>query len=237
MKILGIDTSSNTCSVAISCRDNILASNYSKEPAMQVENLLPMIQRTMIQAQVTFKGIDYLAITQGPGSFTGIRIGLAAALGITISSTIIPIVVSNFAVLKFLACQQVKGVEVIFIIINAYKDKLYLQKFDLKENVPSLPQLLSIVEVVNIISKTQSLLACAGSGVKIICKFLTEIPQNHIYLPRFAVHDARPICKLAYQLLSQQKQTIAARQEDKVKNRNTYIKTLVPLYIKLPNVK
>lgn len=226
MKILGICTSNNSCSVAISNHSNVLAANYNVEPAMQAQYLVCMIKKTMMQAKVTFEDIDYLAVTQGPGSFTGIRVGLAAALGIITVSKIVPIVISDFEVLKFLIKQQIKGVNIAFTIINAYRNKVYLQKFDFNSSSSFQAVLIDATEAVNLILNTKSLSGCAGNATKMIYELLvtttTTIPNNIFFLPRFTYYDARPVCRLAYQLLA---------------SKQSYSTELSPLYVCNRNFK
>ncbi|KJV55058.1 tRNA threonylcarbamoyl adenosine modification protein YeaZ [Orientia chuto str. Dubai] len=225
MKILGICTSNNRCSVAISENNNILAANYNVEPAMQAQHLVPMIQETIKQVKITFEDINYLAVTQGPGSFTGIRVGLAAALGITMASKIVPIVISDFEVLKFLIKQQIKGLNMAFAAIKAYRNKIYLQKFDFNSNTQFQAILTDTAEAVNLILNTKSLSACAGNATKMIYELLaatTTIPNNVFFLPRFVNYDAKPVCRLAYQLLV---------------SKQSYSTELIPLYIHNQNFK
>lgn len=91
MKILAFDTANNTASVALSDNDNILAYAEELRPSMQAENLMPMIEQVMKAAQCSYDELDYLAVTNGPGSFTGIRIGLAVAKGILFAKRILKV--------------------------------------------------------------------------------------------------------------------------------------------------
>ena len=81
-RILAFDVSNNSCSVAISAGQEILAYREDLRPSMQAEILILLIERALQSINYDYKDIDYLALTNGPGSFTGIRIGLATAEGI-----------------------------------------------------------------------------------------------------------------------------------------------------------
>lgn len=86
MKILGIDCSAGPASVALLEFDekvNILASSFKNEGLTHSQTLVPMIDEVLKAAQADLSSIDYFAINAGPGSFTGVRIGVAALKGLT----------------------------------------------------------------------------------------------------------------------------------------------------------
>lgn len=76
MNILGIDTSSKKANVCIKT-NNITLDKWIENEITHSEKLLPLIDNTFKEANITINDIDYLACTTGPGSFTGIRIGLS----------------------------------------------------------------------------------------------------------------------------------------------------------------
>ena len=73
-RILAFDVSNNNCSVAISAGQEILAYEEDLRPSMQAEILILLIERALQSINYDYQDIDYLALTNGPGSFTGIRI-------------------------------------------------------------------------------------------------------------------------------------------------------------------
>lgn len=82
MKILGVDSSATAASAAVYCDGKILSQNYSNTGLTHSQTLLPMIENTLYTAGISVKDIDLLAVSNGPGSFTGVRIGVAAVKGI-----------------------------------------------------------------------------------------------------------------------------------------------------------
>ncbi len=85
MIILGIDSSSISCSVGVWNTNkvpSIMTGSFKNNGLTHSQTLLPMISEVLTQAEVTAKDIDLIAITQGPGSFTGLRIGMATAKGL-----------------------------------------------------------------------------------------------------------------------------------------------------------
>lgn len=86
MHILAFDTSLDGSCVALSRDDKVIGSAVHPIVKGQADQLLPSIEEILQAANLTFKDIDLFAVTTGPGSFTGIRIGLAAAQGFRIST-------------------------------------------------------------------------------------------------------------------------------------------------------
>ena len=78
MKILSIDTSSSNCATAILEDDNIIDENSLNNGKTHSENLVPLIKELLDRNNLELKDIDLIAVSVGPGSFTGIRIGIAS---------------------------------------------------------------------------------------------------------------------------------------------------------------
>jgi len=93
MKILVCDTSNSTCCAGIYEDDKELAYELSLEKKTHSEVFMPLVMRVVEKAGVTLSDIDVLASTIGPGSYTGIRIGLSAVKGMAFAmgSNVIPV--------------------------------------------------------------------------------------------------------------------------------------------------
>lgn len=80
--ILGIDSSTGACSIAV-CRGGVVLAHLREEMTRgQSERLAPMAETGLAAAGLGFPDLDAIAVTRGPGSFTGLRIGLAFARGL-----------------------------------------------------------------------------------------------------------------------------------------------------------
>lgn len=84
-RLLGIDTAAGTCSVALWTDGAILARSEEIERG-HAERLMPMLVALLADAGVGFADLDAVAVSVGPGAFTGLRIGLAAARGIALAA-------------------------------------------------------------------------------------------------------------------------------------------------------
>ena len=89
MKILALDTSMGACSAAVLQKDGAARRLSLREETMargHAEALMPMVAEVMQGAELAFAEIDLIAATLGPGSFTGVRIAIAAARGLALAT-------------------------------------------------------------------------------------------------------------------------------------------------------
>src|SRR5487761_719063 len=84
--VLAIDAAGAACSAAVAAGERLLAAERVESAHGQAEQLMPLIDRTMRRAGLAVAALDLIAATVGPGSFTGLRAGLAAARGIALAS-------------------------------------------------------------------------------------------------------------------------------------------------------
>jgi len=87
MNILALDTSMGACSAAVLRREGNASRLFVRQEAMargHAESLMPMVEGVMAEAGLPFTEIDLIAATFGPGSFTGVRIAIAAARGLAL---------------------------------------------------------------------------------------------------------------------------------------------------------
>src|SRR4051812_18694458 len=92
MLVLAIDTAGPDCAVALARFDadriEILARGAESIGRGHAERLLPIIESVLSQAGCSFHDLDRVAVTVGPGSFTGVRVGIAAARGLALALNI-----------------------------------------------------------------------------------------------------------------------------------------------------
>ena len=82
MKILGLESSATSASVAVISDGKVISEDYSNTGLTHSQTLMPMLENVLKKANLVINDIDYLAISNGPGSFTGVRIGVSAVKGI-----------------------------------------------------------------------------------------------------------------------------------------------------------
>jgi tRNA threonylcarbamoyladenosine biosynthesis protein TsaB len=130
MRVLAIDTALEACSVAVLDTAHAEACVQESLPMQRghAEALMPLIERVLDRAQLDASALDRIAVTTGPGSFTGLRVGIAAARGIALASGKPAIGLSTLAAFAapFIAADDTLPV---VVAIDARHDHVYLQVF------------------------------------------------------------------------------------------------------------
>jgi tRNA threonylcarbamoyladenosine biosynthesis protein TsaB len=129
VRVLAIDTALAACSVAVfdSEANSMLANQSLAMTRGHAEALMPLVERVMAEAGISFTGIDRVAVTTGPGSFTGLRVGVAAARGIAIAAEMPAIGITTLS--AYAAPYQAEGHFPIIAAIDARHDHVYFQVF------------------------------------------------------------------------------------------------------------
>ena len=97
MNILALETSAGPASCAVTRDGQVLASAYINTPLTHSQTLLPMVEDMLKNAALSLDDMDLLAVAAGPGSFTGVRIGVAALKGLAFARNIPCAAVSTLA--------------------------------------------------------------------------------------------------------------------------------------------
>lgn len=167
MKILSLDTSATVASVAITNDSTPLAQYTLNAKNTHSETLLPMIESALKALLMKASDIDLFALSAGPGSFTGVRIGAATVKGLAFSSNKPCVEVST---LEALAQNLVLKEGLICPVMNARRSQVYtaLFKSDGKKLTRIMPDsALSIEELDEILSKYGEPVALVGDGYEI----------------------------------------------------------------------
>jgi tRNA threonylcarbamoyladenosine biosynthesis protein TsaB len=125
MIILALDTALNACSVALVEDERVLASCSEPMVRGHQERLALMVQEVMAKADLPFAALDRIAVTVGPGSFTGLRVGLAFAKGLALALDRPCIGIGSLQALAASAGSE----GLVCAVIDARRDQLYLQVF------------------------------------------------------------------------------------------------------------
>lgn len=101
MKILAIDTSCASISASLITEEKILAEIYLNEKNNHATTIMPIIDNLLKMSNIELEDVDYLACSNGPGSFTGLRVGVSTLKGIALALNKKIIVVSTLEVLAY----------------------------------------------------------------------------------------------------------------------------------------
>lgn len=142
MLILAIDTALDACSVAVfeTATDTFPAIASDVIGKGHAERLMAMIETAMAEAQIGFADLGRIAVTVGPGSFTGIRVGLAAARGIGLAGKI-PVV--GISTLDAIA-RGLSSSDPVTIALDARRGEVYVASYDQHRQVIGEPEILSL---------------------------------------------------------------------------------------------
>jgi tRNA threonylcarbamoyladenosine biosynthesis protein TsaB len=153
MRVLAIDTALDACSVSVfdTGRDRSLAVESQDVGRGHAELLLPLVDRTMKAAGLKFDGIDRIAVTVGPGSFTGLRVGLAAARGLALAATKPVVGVTTLAAFTAPLIAENEAVPVV-AAIDAKHGNLYMQMVGAGGRTLIAPRSVAVREAIRAIA-------------------------------------------------------------------------------------
>jgi len=151
MRVLAIDTALEACSAAVLDSETAAIAAHESRPMVRghAEALIPMIARVLDRARLTFSEIDRIAVTTGPGSFTGLRVGISAARGLALASGKPAVGLSTLAAFAapFIAANDALPV---VAVIDARHDHVYLQVFGPGGRTIVAPRLVPLREALRV---------------------------------------------------------------------------------------
>ena len=130
MKILALETSAKSVSCAVTENGAPLASAYQCTGLTHSRTLMPMVEDMLKNAELTLDDMDLIAIANGPGSFTGLRIGIAAVKGLAWAADKPCCGVST---LQAMACSVSHMEGLIIGAMDARRDQIYNALFEAKD--------------------------------------------------------------------------------------------------------
>lgn len=163
MDILAIETGLQGCSVAV-CRDHaVLAAYEDPHPKGQAENLIPKTEEVLASAGLSYGQVDRMAVCVGPGSFTGLRIGLAAVRGMALAASRPLIGVTSLELVALAAKEERPDVQFpVYSVIDARRGQVYLQPFSSELEPLEDPEMVDYEGMADRLSSGHWLLAFHG---------------------------------------------------------------------------
>lgn len=127
MRILAIDTATEACSAALWDNGNLFA-HFEECPREHTQRILPLVKQMLDQGNTTLTELDALAFGRGPGSFTGVRIGIGIAQGLALGANLPMIGVSTLATMAQGAWRQT-GATRVLAAIDARMGEVYWAEY------------------------------------------------------------------------------------------------------------
>ncbi|RVU36308.1 tRNA (adenosine(37)-N6)-threonylcarbamoyltransferase complex dimerization subunit type 1 TsaB [Hwanghaeella grinnelliae] len=161
MRLLVLDCAANACAVAVLDNDLELASVSEPMTRGHAERIAPMLAECLATAATDADCLDAVAVTIGPGAFTGIRIGLAAARGFSLAAGIPILGVSCLAV----AASPFRGQSPVLVALETKRADFYLQAFDRHGDPATDPAALSAGDIATYLPAYSAISGPALDGI------------------------------------------------------------------------
>src|SRR6266436_3462191 len=166
MRVLAIDCALDACSAAVFDSDSaaIVASQTRIMVRGHAEALMPLIARVMDEAEIEFKELDRIAVTVGPGSFTGLRVGISAARGIALAAAKPAIGLSTLAGFAAPHIAADDGTQIV-AAIDARHDHVYMQVFGAGGRTLLAPRIAPLREAVRAATSGPARIVGSAAGL------------------------------------------------------------------------
>ena len=215
--ILAFDTACDACSAAVWRDGAVLAREFVAMARGQSEALLPMIERVMAAANLEFADLAAIGVTVGPGAFTGLRIGLAAARAIALASGKPAVGVTT---LEAIAAALAPAPGSLVVAIDAKREDLYVQQF--AGGAAWRPATAALAQLPAAVALPAGPFAIAGDGAARLYAALTGADRARATLiADHALPDAAIVARLAAAHLVSGETVVSPR----------------PLYLRPPDAK
>lgn len=194
MKILALDSSGLTASAAI-VEDSVTIAEYTiNYKKTHSQTLLPMLDEIRRTTELDLSTVDAIAVANGPGSFTGLRIGAATAKGLALALgiPIIPVPTLDALAYNLYGCGKL-----ICPLMDARRNQVYtgLYTFEDGELATLLPQCaVDIIEIINKINETGREVIFLGDGVSVYGETLRENLCVKFYFAPACCNRQRAAC-------------------------------------------
>jgi tRNA threonylcarbamoyladenosine biosynthesis protein TsaB len=196
MNVLAIDTCLGAASAAVRWRDAggemQLREVYEERTAGHAERLVPMTAEVMQAAGLAFSQLHCIAVTVGPGSFTGVRAGVAAARGLALAAGLPIVSATSLAVMAHRAdalLGEARAGRTLAVAVDARRDMVYFQLFPADARDADGPKLVTPAEAARQIGNEPAIVL--GSGAALVAAALGEVAgKAEVAFPDLQPHAA-----------------------------------------------
>ncbi len=184
MKVLALDTSGTNCSVCILDEKEIICDFNLNTSITHSQTLLPIIDTLKKFSNTNLEDVDFFACSIGPGSFTGLRIGIATIKGFSLSLNKPVVGVSTLLSLAY-NVSYFDGI--ICSVLDAKNNNVYAGLFEYKDNKPTLIDdyiTESVDSLIDILKSKSSKIMFVGDGaVSFKDKFMESFDESAYFAP------------------------------------------------------
>ncbi|MFE8709738.1 tRNA (adenosine(37)-N6)-threonylcarbamoyltransferase complex dimerization subunit type 1 TsaB [Aeromonas allosaccharophila] len=201
LKILAVDTATEACSAALLVGDKLF-SRWEEAPRDHTRKILPMVQAVLDDAGISLSDLDAIAFGRGPGSFTGVRIGIGVAQGLAFGAGVPLIGISTLAAMAQGAYRR-DGAEQVLTAIDARMNEVYFGRYELLDGRMQLvgDEVVSDpAALVDVRGKQAGRVTCVGTGFETYGEILSgladELAVSQVRFP--AAEDMLPLARAAW---------------------------------------
>jgi tRNA threonylcarbamoyladenosine biosynthesis protein TsaB len=176
MLVLALESTAKSASAAL-CRDGELISQYYQNSGLtHSRTLLPMIQDMLRNNEVSLDDVDLIAVAMGPGSFTGVRIGISVAKGLAWAKDKPALGVSTLEAMAWHGAAAPEGA-IICPVMDARRNQVYNALFEFAEGRPRrlcADRAISLDELAEDVKKYKKIIFIIGDGAKLCYNYLKK---------------------------------------------------------------
>ncbi|KJG03622.1 tRNA (adenosine(37)-N6)-threonylcarbamoyltransferase complex dimerization subunit type 1 TsaB [Photobacterium angustum] len=200
-KILAVDTATENCSVALLMGDEVI-SRCEYAPREHTTKILPMVDTVLAEAGIKLNQLDALAYGQGPGSFTGVRIGIGIAQGLAFGADLPMVGVSTLAAMAQ-GTYRVHQADNVLSAIDARMGEIYWGQYKRKTDgdwqIIGVEQVIVPDALVESVQTESGIWLTAGTAWEVYADTLAKLPfemqqgsvlypdsQDMVHLAKFA---------------------------------------------------
>lgn len=192
MTFLALECSSSACSAALWREGRIVSHRFRAMGRGQSEHLVPMVAEVMAEAGIDFSALTAIAVTVGPGAFTGIRIGLATARALGLAAAKPVMGISTLRTVAAAIPADQRADRPLLVVMDSKRDEVWAQIFDMVL-APLSPPAAVLPE--NLSALTTEPLSIAGDAAEMA---RTAFPDGH-FIAGSGLPDAATVAILAAQ--------------------------------------
>ncbi|EKP0306723.1 tRNA (adenosine(37)-N6)-threonylcarbamoyltransferase complex dimerization subunit type 1 TsaB [Aeromonas veronii] len=201
LKILAVDTATEACSAALLVGDKLF-SRWEEAPRDHTRKILPMVQAVLEDAGISLSDLDAIAFGRGPGSFTGVRIGIGVAQGLAFGAGVPLIGISTLAAMAQ-GAYRLDGAQQVLTAIDARMNEVYFGRYELIDGRMQLvggEVVSDPAALVDVRGKLAGPVTCVGTGFETYGETLSgladELAVSQVRFP--AAEDMLPLARAAW---------------------------------------
>jgi tRNA threonylcarbamoyladenosine biosynthesis protein TsaB len=139
MNLIALETATDACSVALLRGESVVADLALHRPRAHAENLILLVRDALAYGGITASELDAVAVSMGPGSYTGLRIGVSAAKGLAVALDLKLVGVPTLEALAASVAPVAYPGDLVCTLLNARRDEVYATVFSVAQDKTVAP--------------------------------------------------------------------------------------------------